>query len=193
VDTLDQLGLEKVHLLGESTSGMLGEAFAAKYPSRLHTLTICSSPTYLPPAALDLFSFGHSSWPEACRKLGSRGWGEHLARVPGTLAASDPAYEEWWLSQIAVSSAEGLARYAIFLSSLDMRPILPQISVPVLILAPANSAATRLEDQLAIAREIPRSKLVIIHGRGHEIYSDCAEECTDALLRFLSDFHRSLD
>lgn len=31
VDTLDQLGLEKVHFLGESTGGMLGEIMAAKY------------------------------------------------------------------------------------------------------------------------------------------------------------------
>lgn len=30
VDTLDQLGLEKVHFLGESTGGMLGEIMAAK-------------------------------------------------------------------------------------------------------------------------------------------------------------------
>jgi len=31
VDTLDQLGVEKVHFLGESTGGMLGEILAAKY------------------------------------------------------------------------------------------------------------------------------------------------------------------
>lgn len=115
VDTLDQLGVEKVHLLGENTSGMLDEAFAAKFPERLHTLTICSSPPYLPPAALELFAFGHLSWPEAHRKLGSRGWGEHLARVPGTLAASDSAHEEWWLTQFSVSSGEGLAGYVNFL------------------------------------------------------------------------------
>ena len=30
VDTLDQLGVEKVHFLGESTGGMLGEALAVK-------------------------------------------------------------------------------------------------------------------------------------------------------------------
>lgn len=30
VDTLDQLGVEKVHFLGESTGGMLGEIMAAK-------------------------------------------------------------------------------------------------------------------------------------------------------------------
>ncbi|KAL3485855.1 Alpha/Beta hydrolase protein [Aspergillus germanicus] len=185
VDTLDQLNLTKVHFIGESTSGMLGEAFAAKFASRLHTLTIISTPAFLPPAALELFAFEYSSWPEACRQLGSRGWGERLARVPGTLSASDPEYEAWWLSQIAVSSGEGLAGYAEFLSSFDARPYLSQITVPVLILAPAKSAATSLEEQLGIASQVKDAKLVVVHGRGHEIYGDRAEDCLNAVSEFL--------
>ena len=35
VDTLDQLNIRKVHFFGESTSGMLGEIFAARHPERL--------------------------------------------------------------------------------------------------------------------------------------------------------------
>lgn len=185
VDTLDQLNVSKVHFIGESTSGMLGEAFAARFPSRLHSLTIISCPTHLPPAALELFAFEYPTWPEACRQVGSRGWGERLARIPGTLSASDPEYEAWWLSQIAVSSGEGLAGYAEFLASFDARPYLSQISVPMLILAPAKSAATSLEEQLRIARQVEDSKLVIIHGRGHEIYGDKAEDCLKAVSEFL--------
>lgn len=166
VDTLDQLGVQKVHFLGESTSGMLGEAFVVQFPSRLYSLTICSSPTHLPQAALDFFSFGYSSWPEACNKLGSKGWGEHLARAPGTLSATDPKYEAWWISQIAVSSGKGLAGYAEFLSSLNTRPLLSDISVPTLILAPAKSAATALEEQQQIARQIRGSRLVVINTWG---------------------------
>lgn len=187
VDTLDQLGILKVHFLGESTSGMLGEAFAAKFPDRLYSLTICSSPTHLRPSALELFSFGFSSWPEACRQLGPKGWGEHLARSPGTLSATDPQYEGWWLSQVGANSSDGIAGYAEFLSSLDTRAILCQISVPMLILAPSKSAATTLEEQLQISRQVEGSKLVIIHGAGHEIYVDMAEACLEAFTTFLLD------
>lgn len=190
VDTFDQLDLEKVHFLGESTSGMLGEALAAKYPQRLHSLIICASPTYLPPEALELFSFEHENWSEACRKLGSYGWGKRLAAAPGTLATEDKELEKWWLSQIEVSPSEGLAGYAAFLSTLDARPFLSQISVPTLILAPARSAATNIEEQLDIARQIGRSKLIIIHGSGHEIYNDKSEDCLRALLEFLEEVRR---
>jgi pimeloyl-ACP methyl ester carboxylesterase len=60
IDTLDQLKLPKVHFIGESTSGILGYILATRYPDRLHSLTIYSSPTFLPPAAQKLFAFGHS-------------------------------------------------------------------------------------------------------------------------------------
>lgn len=185
VDTLDQLGLQKVHFIGESTSGMLGEAFAATFPARLHSLTICSSPTHLPPHVLELFAFGHPSWAEACKTLGSRGWGERLARVQGTLSAADAQYETWWLEQISASSGEGLAGYTDFLSILDTRPLLSQIHLPMLILAPASSAATSLEEQLSIARQVQGSKLVVIHGRGHEIYGERADDCLSAVKQFL--------
>ncbi|KAH2575032.1 hypothetical protein KXV99_003725 [Aspergillus fumigatus] len=184
IDTLDQLNISKVHFVGESTSDMLDEALAAQFPSRLRSLTTISSPTLLPPAALRLFAFGYPSRPEACRQLGSRGWGERLARVPGTLSASDPAYEAWWLSQIAVSSSEGLAGYAGFLSTFDARAYLLRVSVPMLILAPAKSAATTLEEQLDLARQVKGSKLVVIHGRGHEVYVDKAADCLNAVREF---------
>ena len=187
IDTLDQLKLEKVHFLGESTSGMVGEALAAKYPERLHSLIACSSPTWLPPPALELFAFGHSSWAAACRQLGSRGWAEALSRVSGTVSVPDPEYIRWWIDQAAISCGEGLAGYAQFLSSLDARPFLKEIEVPMLILAPANSAATRLEEQEEIQRQVKGSKMEIVHGRGHEIYVEMSGQCQRAVLNFLDD------
>ena len=57
VDTLDQLGVEKLIFFGEATSGEVGHAFPAKYPSRILALITCSSPTMLPPAAVKMLEF----------------------------------------------------------------------------------------------------------------------------------------
>jgi pimeloyl-ACP methyl ester carboxylesterase len=186
IDTLDQLKLPKVHFLGESTSGIVGEILAAKHPDRLHSLIICSSPTYLPEAALSLFSFGKSSWSAACRELGARGWGEELSKVPGTVSIPDPDYVKWWINQVGLSTGDGLAGYAEFLSKIDSRPYLKSITVPMLILAPARSAATKLEEQRSIEAQVPDAQLVVINGTGHEIYVEMAEECQEAVDRFLS-------
>ena len=184
-DTLDQLRLQKVHFLGESTSGMIGEALAARHPERLHSLIVCSSPTFLPPAALSMFAFGCPSWPVACRELGSRGWAEALSKVPGTVSIPDPEYISWWIEQVAVSDGEGLAGYAQFLSTLDARPFLKDIDVPMLILAPANSAATKLAEQEELQKQVKGAKIKVVNGRGHEIYVEMPEECQKSVLEFL--------
>ncbi|KAF5844769.1 hypothetical protein GGP41_008754 [Bipolaris sorokiniana] len=193
IDTLDQLGLQKVHFLGESTSGMLGEILAARHPERLLSLTICSSPTHLPPPALQMFAFGHKDWPTACRQLGARGWTEALARVPGTIPISDSGYLPWYLGQVEVGDGEGLAQYAEFLSTLDARPWLEKIKVPTLILSPTQSVAVKVEDMEALRDRIPGSQLVPIDGPGHEIYVTQAEECQQAFLGFLEGLKKKTD
>lgn len=185
VDTLDQLGVEKVHFLGESTSGMLGEIFAARHSDRIQSLTVCSSPTHLPPTALKLFAFDKDDWPTACRELGARGWAEALSRIPGTIPISDPSYLPWYLEQIATSNGEGLAQYAEFLSNLDARPFLQQIRVPTLILAPTQSVAVTVQDMEKLARDVADSKLEFVEGGGHEIYVTRARKCQEVLLVFL--------
>ena len=41
----DALDLRNLHLLGESTGGMLAIGFAATQPERLRSLTLCGTPT----------------------------------------------------------------------------------------------------------------------------------------------------
>ncbi len=126
------------------------------------------------------------SWPEACRRLGSRGWAQALSERPGTMASNDPAYRKWWLDEVSVSSGEGLASYAEFLCTIDSRPILDQIRVPMLILAPTRSAATTIAAQKEIQQQIGSNcKLVEVDGPGHEIYIEAADDCIAAFLDFV--------
>jgi pimeloyl-ACP methyl ester carboxylesterase len=185
VDTLDQLDIPKVHFLGESTSGILGDVLAAKYPDRLLSLTVCSMPTHLPPQALELFAFGRKDWPSACRELGARGWAEEMARVPGTIPIADAEYLPWYLDQIAISSGEGLAQYAEFLGTVDARPFLKKIKTPMLVLCPTESVAVKVEEQRTLAEEVERCTLELVEGGGHEIYVTRAEVCQELFLKFL--------
>lgn len=186
VDMLDQLHIKKVIFLGEATSGEVAHAFAAKHPERTIALITCSTPTLLPPPAVDMFATGESSWPEAVIKHGSRGWNERLAKTPGTLP-KDPAYLRWLLDEAARTEREGLAGYVIFLAHLTSRPYLKDIKSPYLILAPTNSAAVPLSESRWISEQVPGSKMVEIEAPGHEIFSEATDMCIDAVLEFLDD------
>jgi pimeloyl-ACP methyl ester carboxylesterase len=71
------------------------------------------------------------------------------------------------------------------LDGADTAPLLPQIKVPTLILAPARSPITPLSDQLSMRTLIPNARLTVVEGPGHEIYVDEPEECIGAYLKFL--------
>lgn len=182
----DALQLEDVHLLGESTGGMLAVGFAATHPTRLRSLTLCATPKTIGPAAQKLFSFGRESWQKALLEMGSEGWARELLSRPGTFPSSDPAQIEWAIHQFGRASAGSLAGYSTVISTTNITPLLPQVKVPVLILAPTRSAATSIAEQESIAAALPQSELVQIAGAGHEIYIDRANECVAALRGFLA-------
>lgn len=188
IDTLDQLGLQKVHYLGESTGGIWGEFLAARNPERLLSLTICSSPLYMPAAAQDMLAFGHSSWADACRELGSRGWGEQVLKVLGGDHNPDQSFTKWWLEQVSVPSGDGLGDHAELLcdSSFDARRVMEKIQVPMLMLTPGNSQLVDLNEQKQLRDSVKEAKMEVVDGVGHEIYIDRAEECQEKYLTFLS-------
>jgi pimeloyl-ACP methyl ester carboxylesterase len=188
VDFLDQLKIQRVHFLAEATSGEIGTILAATHPTRVASLVTMSSPTMLPPAAIDLFRVGKASWAEAVMELGARGWGEEMAKRPGTLPVDrGREYIQWWYEQADRIPREGLAGYVIFLSKLTSRPYLRGVKCPMLILAPTNSAAVPMEESLYVQSQVAHAKLVPIDGPGHEIYSERAEECLDAICAFYKE------
>ena len=193
LDTFDQLGLKKVHLLGESTGGIFCEALAARFPDRLLSLTTCSTPMLLPLQAQDQLAFGHASWPAACRELGSREYAVHAAKILGTENLPDKAYVQWWKDQVAACSSEGLAGQAELLGTLDARNFVGEIKTPMLILAPSKSVLANLDgenSQRELQKRVPGSELVVVNGLGHEIYVDCPEDCQKAYIEFLADLKR---
>jgi pimeloyl-ACP methyl ester carboxylesterase len=187
---LDALELERVHLVAESTSGMLGVAFAVRSANRLGSLTLCASPTALGPSAQRFFAFGHASWQAALRTLGSEGWARELASRGGTLPEGEPGYREWALREFGKTPTHVLEGYSRLVSVLDVAPLLPQVTVPTLVLAPTHSAATPLSEQLAIWESIPGAAIAVIDAPSHEIYVDEPAQCTQALRRFLGSLVR---
>ena len=71
---LDALGLDQVHYVGESVGGILGIAFATRWPERFKSMTLCSSPTAIRPPIQRLFAVGYEDWYTALGALGAGGW-----------------------------------------------------------------------------------------------------------------------
>jgi pimeloyl-ACP methyl ester carboxylesterase len=121
-------------------------------------------------------------------EMGSEGWARELLSRPGTFPSTDPAQIEWAIRQFGRARTESLVGYSRVISTTDITPLLTEVKVPVLLLAPTRSAATTIEEQESIAAALLQAELVQIDGAGHEIYIDKAAECVAALRNFLAAF-----
>ena len=182
---LDALEIDSVHYVGESVGGILGIAFAAKWPERFKSLTLCASPTAIRPHIQKLFALDYEDWPAALGKLGSGGWARALIQRGAGLAAEDSAHLRWVIDQWTKTPTHVLQGLCRLVPSLDVEPLLSQVRVPTLVLAPANSPLTPLSEQLMIRDRIPGARIAVIEGSGHEIYVESPQECMDAVLKFI--------
>jgi pimeloyl-ACP methyl ester carboxylesterase len=184
---LDALGLDQVHYVGESVGGILGIAFATRWPERFKSLTLCATPTAIRPHIQRMFAVGHEDWYTALGKLGAGGWAKALMGQGGGLGVGkvNQAKMDWILNEWGKTRTHVLQGLCRLVPSVDVEPLLSQVKVPTLVLAPTRSPLLPLTEQVLIRDTIPGAKIVVIDGHGHEIYLDRAEDCIAALLSFL--------
>jgi pimeloyl-ACP methyl ester carboxylesterase len=135
---------------------------------------------------------------DAIRELGWHGW---QAKVPlsnlGTNKSvkntndigrgSGPAYDKWHRLQQKKHPTEGMALYAQFIQTVDVRDILERVKVLTLIVAPTQSFASPRELNEEMARRIPNAKLEWVDGLGHMTWVDKPEEVSSIVLKFISE------
>jgi pimeloyl-ACP methyl ester carboxylesterase len=182
---LDALGLDKVHYVGESVGGILGIAFATRWPERFKSLTLCATPTAIRPHIQRAFAVGYEDWYTALGKLGAAGWVKALMEQGGGIGTANPAHIEWIIKEWGKTRTHVLQGLCRLVPSVDVEPILEQVKVPTLVLAPARSPLSPLTEQVMIRDKIPGARIAVIEGHGHEIYLDGAEDCIAALLKFI--------
>jgi pimeloyl-ACP methyl ester carboxylesterase len=183
---LDEIWINRVHYIGESLGGILGVAFAARWPERFASLVLCATPTAIRPEIQRMFAVGHESWDDALAKLGPCGWVKALMEQGGAIGRANPAHLEWIVREWSKTPNHVLQGLCRLVPSVNISLLLPQVRVPTLLLAPARSPITPLTEQVMMRDSIPGAHLAVIEGRGHEIYVDDPDACLTAVEKFLS-------
>jgi pimeloyl-ACP methyl ester carboxylesterase len=182
---LEALDLGSVHYVGESVGGILGIALAARWPELLRSLTLVATPLSIRPEIQRLFAVGEADWPGAMEKLGGDGWVRALRGAGATHTDMSVGKEGWILAEWAKNRPRMLANLARLAATVNVEPLLPDVPVPTLILAPAKSPISPLEEQLHMRSTIPDARIAVVEGAWHEIYFDDPEACLSALLSFV--------
>jgi pimeloyl-ACP methyl ester carboxylesterase len=190
---LDAEGLQAPVLLGSSEGATSCAYFTATHPDRVSALILFSPFTgglqqeEFPWAwHPDFFKFFLASVDEAWADPS----GGTLALVNPSLAADVDA-RAWYARYFRLSASPALVKtLMIHNESVDIRSVLPTISVPTLVLHRTEETWVNVEYGRFMARSIPGAKLVELPGTDHYIWEQNAGDVVEEIEEFLTGVRR---
>ena len=185
---LDAVGADCVHYCGESLGGILGMMFAGECPQRVRTLSLVSAPVFLNEDFQNRSKFGYSSWEEALRKLGPRGYA--LAKNQGDrfAADTDPGLMQWFADEQGASDVEVLIAMQKLASRINATEYLPRIEAPVLAIFPSQDPITTPEQEALLKQHVRDLRMVHLPSRHHNLHLTQPVACVEHVLHFAAQF-----
>jgi 3-oxoadipate enol-lactonase len=185
---LDELGIDRVSLVGLSFGGMVAQAFALKYPDRVRALVLAHT---------------GARTVEAVKGI----WNERIARFEkeGMAAQVMPTLERWftrtfaekspltlaWLSdQILRTTSKGYVSAIKAIQGLDHLDRLAAVDAPVLVVAGEEDSAVPPAAAALIAERMRNAQTLVLAGAAHLGNLERPVEFTEAVGAFLSQVPR---
>lgn len=196
---LDAVGSEQVSILATVDAGPIAILYAAAHPERVDSLVLCNTsaryliaedyPIGFTPEALDfVVEYLRTHWgsPEFLSLAGGSDQDD-----PVRLAALGRLFRS------SVTPRTAAAQYDYLLRNLDVRPVLPLLRLPTLVLSADNQSFLPLSHGRYVAEHIDGSKFValpgndmLIFGQRDLIFDEVAEFLTGT--RPVTDIDRVL-
>ena len=162
---LDVLGIKKVHYIGLSIGGMIGQGFALGHPDRLLSLTLCDTQPSTPPGSA-------GAWDER----------KEIVRKAGSLKAlADSTMERWFTDEfkkvnpvrwreirdtISGTTPAGFLGCASAIRNFNYENKLHTIKVPTMVVCGDQDEGTPPDRNRLIASKIPAAATKASPGRG---------------------------
>lgn len=171
---------EPVDLVGMSFGGMIAQYATARAPERIRTLTLlCTSPKF------GLDGTDPDEW-RANRLAGLEAMGSPAAAAPAILTSLAGPHGAHVVPEAVDAMARvplaGLLDSLSTIASHDSRALLPEITIPTLILVGELDDETPVSYAHAIDKLLPNSHVTIIPGAGHLLNLEAPEAVNSALL-----------
>jgi 3-oxoadipate enol-lactonase len=181
---LTALKISRVHFVGLSIGGMIGQVIALNHADQLRSLVLCDTSACLPPAAL----------PTVQERI-------ETARTQGLQALVDGTLERWFTrsylkqnppsvglirNQFLATSVAGYIGCSEAIGKLNFLERLPQITLPTLIMVGAEDPGTPTAASEAIHERIQGSKLIVLPAASHLSNIEQADQFNSHLLAFLA-------
>lgn len=177
---MDAAGVERACLGGVSEGGSTAAMFAAIYPERVDKLMLFGSFAHIDADEVEASDRFMSAWAD--------GWGTPQSlTVPVVIPSrkDDAAFVRWVSHYERQSTSPGglLATWR-WIRAMDLRPVLPSIQCPTLVMHRTRDHLIPVAKSRELADLIPGARLVELDGADHMPWHGDQ----DAVLRMLEEF-----
>ncbi len=167
---LDELGHEKVSLVGQSQGAAVAAAFAARNPERVEKLVLCGG--YARGRRMR-GSEGQVAESDAFITMIRQGWGKEIdsyVRMFGAFFMPDASAEQlssFTNLQRSATPPENAASIQLAIDSIDITSELSKVKAPTLVFHVREDARAPFEEGRRMAAGIPNARFIPLEGRNH--------------------------
>jgi 3-oxoadipate enol-lactonase len=183
--SLDFLGFDKVHLIGLSIGGMLGQVFAHKHGQRLRSAMFCATTPQVPPAARE-------AWTPRIEAVTGANSVKPLAGATmerwftNAFKARNPDRWKQIHATIAGTTPAGYLGCAAAILNFDAVDRLPSIKAPALVLCGADDEGTPPAGNKRIAGLIPGARYEELPDARHFVNVERSEAFNAIMMGWLN-------
>src|SRR5579863_9452029 len=183
IAALDAMGQGRVHWVGESSGGIIGVLLAAAHPERIASLVLCNTPGRISDEIKGIYALDRESASAAMRAYGVGEWCRQTLGYRLDTEHAEGALCEWVIGEMDRTPPAVAAALHDCFESIDVRPLLSGIEIPVLLLSGDRSRIAS-EQQRAFVENLPRGRIELFAGYGHGVNLLQPERCARASLEF---------
>jgi len=185
LELLDELGVERFHLVGRSMGGMIAQELALAAPERVRRLVLVSTSGRCDPHLSEVFllwaRMAELGVPPEIRHKSSMLW------CLGADTLADPVRRRAYLA--SKYSGDRPADYALQSRACAAHDALERLGAlrqPTLVVAGGDDRLTPRAHADALAKAIPGAELEVIPGAGHLPYLESPDRFDERVLAFLT-------
>ena len=176
---MDQLGIQKFHLIAAKIGGFIARRFAARFPERVLSLTVVGTPPPIYDTAARV-----ESLTKDIAENGIEPWARRT--MSGRLGNKfPPEGAEWWIKMMARTPVSTQLCFVKNIPLADITADLPRIKCPTLVITTEGSALGDVEVMRKWQVTIPNSRLLVLPGDSYHAAASDAEVCARETLQFM--------
>ncbi|VDC29489.1 alpha/beta fold hydrolase [Pseudogemmobacter humi] len=178
-----RLGVERAHFAGHSLGGMIGPAYARRYPDRVRSLGLWSTAAFRT-------EDDSAKVKAVVAAMREKGIGPVLDTLTARwftddFVAARPDVIEWRKRQVTDTPADIFLNVFDIYAETEMGPWLHEISIPAQVLTGELDGGCNPRLNTLIAGAMPQAELVILPGLKHAIFIEATDQVLPHVRRFL--------